>query len=407
MSGDREGSAPGAPRPEGPPGKRDGNGETACPRCGRRHPSIANFCLRCGVPLRGAAAAPGEPGGLALSLPEAPPSPAAASSASLALNSLAALDRADATRPSPAAAGRVFAGRFRIGKVLGRGGLGVVYRAWDERGQEPVALKVLLPELMQDPGLLERFRDQVEILTRLSHPRIVPLLDAGSAEDVAWLAMPVMGGGSLRAWIRARRARRRTREDLLRALGWAWQVLDGLAYAHRFVVHRDLKPENILLDGEGFARIADFDLAKYRKASPITLTGQAVGTAYYMAPEQIRDPSAVTPAADQFSLGVTVYEMLSGELPVGAFRPLSRLVRGTPPGLDEFLARLLAYEPPDRFPDAARAAWALAEVLQRIVRPAEAPSGAARPRRPSAFLDWLVGRLVRGEGAGGEGGRER
>jgi len=361
---------PGSATPEGPSpsGTRPPAGATrACPRCRRPQPPLAVYCRRCGIPLREPPAGDGDPGSLALSLPEAGGAGAGALTASRALNSLAALDRADASRADPAAAGSLIAGRYRIEKVLGRGGLGVVYRAWDAAEARPVALKVLLPELMEDPGILRRFRDQMETLTRLSHERIVPVWDAGTAEGAAFLVMPVMPGGALRSWIRARRARRRTRDDLVRALAWVFQAAEGLAYAHRsLVVHRDLKPENVLLDGEGFARIADFDLAKLRRASPITLTGQAVGTAYYMAPEQIRDPARVTASADLFSLGVVLYELVSGELPIGSFRPLTKLVRGLPAEIDEVASRLMAYGPEDRYRTASAAGEAIGGVLERM-----------------------------------------
>jgi serine/threonine protein kinase len=289
-------------------------------------------------------------------------------------------------------------GRYRLVRAVGRGGLGVVYRATDENTGRLVAAKILLNSLMNDPSILRRFKEQVLPLQRLRHRRILPVLDAGSTESCAYLILPLLPGSTLRSWIRAKRPRRRTREDLIRAVGWARQIAEGLAYAHRFIVHRDLKPENVLLDGDGNAVIADFDLAKFRRASPLTLTGQSFGTAYYMAPEQIRDPARVDGRADQFSLGVLLYETITGLLPAGAFRPVSRLLRGVPEGLDGAILRLLSAEPAGRYPNARAVAAALGRILGVLASPpSKGDEGKTAPSSsPPPLLRRLAEHLLSG-----------
>ncbi|MHC5038585.1 MAG: serine/threonine-protein kinase [Planctomycetota bacterium] len=367
-----------------------------CPQCGRDVPDLAKFCNRCGAPQDETLRASGE--SVHLSIPSHRPlSTLAPLSRSQAFNSLVALDRTESRAQVPAASGALLADRYRIVRVIGRGGLGVVYRAWDEEGDRFVAAKILLPALMKDPSTLQRFEGQVLPLAQLHHERIVPILDAGSTGEIAYLIMPLLPGGTLRNWIQSKRPRRRTQEDLLRIVGWGRQVAEGLAYAHRFIVHRDLKPGNILLDGQGFARIADFDLAKFRRANPLTMTGQSFGTAYYMAPEQIRDPGGVDGRADLFSLGVILYEAVTGALPVGAFRPPSRIVRGCPRALDEIVLTLMAFEPQARVPNAQMVVRGLGRILGFLARRAGLqPEGKVpQGRQTTPFFRSLVEHFLR------------
>jgi serine/threonine protein kinase len=307
---------------------------------------LAKFCNRCGASLEETDSAEAVPLHLSLPSHRAQPSLPPASP-SQALNSLVALDRSSPPSPHPAASGALLGGRYRIIRAVGRGGLGVVYRATDEKTGRLVAAKVLLTSLMNDPRILQRFEGQVQPLQRLDHPHIVPVLDAGSTEACAYLIMPLLPGGTLRTWIRAKRPRRRSREDLLRAVGWARQIAEGLTYAHRFVVHRDLKPENVLLDANGNAVIADFDLAKFRRAS----------------------------------------ETITGLLPAGAFRPVSRLLRGVPDGLDEAILRLLSAGPAGRYPNARSVATVLGKILGVLASPPTEPGkGKTSPSRSAPPL---------------------
>ena len=235
--------------------------------------------------------------------------------------------------------------------VLGRGGMGVVYRARQRDLDREVALKVLLPECTQDPAFAERFEREARVLARLDHPHVVRVLDAGHTEGWYWFAMEFVDGVNLRKLIEEREVSPRE------ALSVVTQVCDALQFAHdQGVVHRDIKPENILLDRLGRVKIADFGLAKLvgRELDGITLTrsDQAMGTPQYMAPEQIRKPLTVDHRADLYSLGVVLYELLTGDLPMGNF-PLPSDRVGIDVRLDEVVLKSLEREPERRYQQAS------------------------------------------------------
>jgi hypothetical protein len=239
-------------------------------------------------------------------------------------------DSGTATCPSDGSAmipvpsvSRVVDGKYHIEQLLGRGGMGAVYRARDLRLDRLVAIKVVRPELLGDPEAHHRFRREAQIVARLQHPSIVSIFDFGTFVDGgAYLVMELVRGEDLR-----RVLLREGRLDSTRALPILSSVCAAIEAAHREgVLHRDLKPENILLPGgEITAKVLDFGVAKVMKpvaigaddhATLMTSPGTLVGTPAYMAPEQFR---GATPDArtDVFSLGVIAYEMLSGELPFG------------------------------------------------------------------------------------------
>src|SRR2546423_3378140 len=208
-------------------------------------------------------------------------------------------------------------------ELLGRGGMGSVYKARQKNLDRLVALKVIPPEAAKDPTFAERFQREARAMARLNHANIVTVYDFGQVGDLYYLLMEYVDGVNLR---HALHASRLAPEE---ALAIVPQICDALQYAHdQGVVHRDIKPENILLDRLGRVKIADFGLAKMLGKSPenFTLTGtqQVMGTPRYMAPEQIEKPSSVDHRADIYSLGVVFYEMLTGELPMGRFQPPSQ-----------------------------------------------------------------------------------
>jgi serine/threonine protein kinase len=195
--------------------------------------------------------------------------------------------------------------------MIGRGGMGVVYRARQRSLDRVVALKILPPEVAEDPAFADRFTREARALARLSHPHIVAVHEAGEADGLYYLVMELVDGPNLRE---AQAAGRLAPEE---ALAIVPQICDALQYAHdQGVVHRDVKPENILLDRGGRVKIADFGLAKIlrRSSEDRTLTGtdQVMGTLHYMAPEQMTSPLEVDHRADIYSLGVVFYEMLTG-----------------------------------------------------------------------------------------------
>ena len=200
---------------------------------------------------------------------------------------------------------------FIIRERIGHGGMSSVYRAHQPAVHRDVALKVIsLSEDHIDEHFRDRFAQEAELIARLEHIHILPIYDYGVVDDLAFIAMRLLTGGSLQTLI----AQKSVTFD--RAADLFVQIANGLNFAHsRGVVHRDLKPANILLDEVGNAYIADFGLAKILGSSlEFTNNENIVGTPHYMAPEQIRG-SSVTPRSDIYSLGVLFYQMLCGNLP--------------------------------------------------------------------------------------------
>ncbi|MBL8725583.1 MAG: serine/threonine protein kinase [Planctomycetes bacterium] len=251
--------------------------------------------------------------------------------------------------------------------LLGQGGMSTVYRVRQKSLGRTLALKILAPKLAADPQFTTRFAREAHALAQLDHPRILKVLDFGQRQGFCYLLTEYVDGIDLR---RLMAMGRLAPEEALRLCP---QLCDALRYAHeRGVVHRDIKPENILIDQEGQAKVADFGLARIvdeGPAAPLTRTSQVLGTPHYMAPEQWRS-GAVDHRADIFALGVVLYEMLTGQLPLGAFAPPSQQ-QGVPHGLDAVVRRALAQDPERRYQRVAD--------LERDLRGvgAEAPRAAA------------------------------
>ena len=232
---------------------------------------------------------------------------------------------------------------LEILELIGHGGMSAVFRARQPRLDRMVALKVLPKSLAATPGFAERFTREGRVLARLSHPNIVTVHDFGESGGFCFLIMEYVDGVNLR---QAMRAGRFTPEQ---ALGIIPVMCEALQYAHsQGVLHRDIKPENILLDAKGRVKIADFGIAKILDEKGdggmmLTQSGARLGTAPYMAPEQIEKPGSVDHRADIYSLGVVFYEMLTGELPLGRFAAPSEksAVNGN---MDEVVFRALAKE---------------------------------------------------------------
>ncbi len=241
--------------------------------------------------------------------------------------------------------------QLEILALLGQGGMGAVYKARQTKLDRLVALKVLPPEVARDSAFAERFTREARSLARLSHPHIVTVHDFGDVNGLYYFTMEYVAGRNLRGLLQ---------EGPLppaQARSLVLQICEALQYAHdEGLVHRDIKPENILLDGKGRVKIADFGLAKLVGLTPtyLTLTGthEVMGTLLYMAPEQMKQAHGVDHRADLYSLGVILYEMLTGELPLGRFAPPSRKA-GVDERLDEVVLKALAREPAERYQDAA------------------------------------------------------
>ena len=230
--------------------------------------------------------------------------------------------------------------QLEIVELIGRGGMGFVYKARQPRLDRYVALKVLPQRLANEPGFRERFTREGRMLARLNHPNIVSVFDFGESGGFFYLLMEYVDGVNLRQAMRAGRF------TLAQALKVVPEICGALSYAHgEGVLHRDIKPENILLDTKGRVKIADFGIAKLvgEAESHLTATDARLGTPHYMAPEQIERPSEVDHRADIYSLGVVFYEMLTGELPLGHFKPPSER-SPLDPRVDEVVMRALARE---------------------------------------------------------------
>lgn len=241
---------------------------------------------------------------------------------------------------------------YEITSTLGRGAMGTVYQATQLSLDRPVAVKVMSLDLVKQNEFVLRFRREAAALAALAHPNVVAIIDQGNVGDNWFLVMEFVQGPTLRQLLSKRSLRT---SDIF---SLAIQIGRGLDYAHtKGVVHRDLKPENVLLSDGGsqgyVAKICDFGLADmlYSNRSFVNLTGTniSMGTVNYMAPEQRRDAGRVDQRADVFSYGVLLYEMLTGQLPVGRYPEPSQRNRGLDPRLDPVILGALEGDPRRRF----------------------------------------------------------
>lgn len=264
--------------------------------------------------------------------------------------------------------GQVLDGRYEIRSVLGRGGMAVVYRAYQPAMEREVAIKVIAPEVASGRDFIERFEREARIVAKLEHPHILPVYDFGNFKGQVYLVMRLLESGDLKD--RLRRGRLGLHESN-RLLG---QLASALTYAHeRGIIHRDLKPQNVMMDVNDNPYLTDFGIAKALGATTqVTATGAIMGTPSYMAPEQWRS-EAVDARTDIYALGVIAYLMLTGTLPFEADTPFSLMymhldefpepleMRNAelPSNLTEVVFKALAKEPSERFPSAVAFAAAL------------------------------------------------
>ncbi len=240
---------------------------------------------------------------------------------------------------------------YRLEKLVGVGGMGEVHQATQLSLGRTVAVKLLNSELARDNSFVARFQKEAAALAALSHPHIVSIVDKGHAQGSYYLVMEFVDGPSLRE-------RMRSRLDVPTALRLMVEICRAVDYAHgRGVIHRDLKPENILFDQQagGLAKVTDFGLASFLDEGSgarfaLTSTSVAMGTLSYMAPEQRVDAKSADERADVFSLGVILYELLTGEVPLGTFDLPSRRKPGVDARLDPIVTRCLKPDPADRYP---------------------------------------------------------
>jgi serine/threonine protein kinase/Flp pilus assembly protein TadD len=251
-----------------------------CPKCDFENPADTKFCGNCAEPLH-------------------PPEEESARPT-----------KTLQTTPVELKTGTIFAGRFEVIEELGKGGMGKVYKVLDKEVNEKIALKLLKPEIATDEKTIERFRNELKFARKIGHPNVCRMYDLNREEDTHYITMELVSGEDLKSTIT-----RIGQFPIGKAMSIAKQVCDGLAEAHRLgVVHRDLKPQNIMLDKEGNARIMDFGIARSLKAKGLTGAGVMIGTPEYMSPEQV-EVKDVDQRSDIYSLGVILYEMVTGRLP--------------------------------------------------------------------------------------------
>jgi len=259
--------------------------------------------------------------------------------------------------------GEVLLDRYELEELVGSGGMSSVYRAHDRLLDRTVALKVLHEHHLHDPEYVERFRREARSAAVLSHPNIVTVIDRGEHDGHQFIVFEYVGGENLKRLIEQRKPL-----PVATALELAIQIARGLSFAHRSgLVHRDVKPQNVLLNGDGQAKVTDFGIARSLDVQRgMTQTGTVLGTSDYIAPEQAQGKH-VDEQTDVYSLGVVLYELLTGEVPfpgenfvavamqhINDPAPSVRAKRpDVPPRVDAAAQRAMAKDPSDRFPTMA------------------------------------------------------
>jgi serine/threonine-protein kinase len=298
-------------------------------------PDGAKFCTQCGTDLTDPGSGPRTPG-------------AAEQTAPTSVGGVNLYDRLKAA----------LGDRYEMGDLLGRGGMGAVFKATDTALERPVAVKVLPPELAHDDKFVGRFEREARTAAKLDHPGIIPIYAVEHKEDLYYFVMKYVTGRSLDQLIAAGPLPIDTCQRIL------WESACALGHAHqRGVVHRDVKPANIMIDDAGRAMLTDFGISKQSQAaSQFTATGQVIGTPHYMSPEQAKG-IAVDGRSDQYSLGVVGYKMLSGRLPFAEesvhtviykhifeeATPVEQIRTDCPANVAAAIKRAMAKAPEDRF----------------------------------------------------------
>ena len=361
-----------------------------CPKCHFENPTDTKFCGECGTPIH-------------------PSEEIFVSRTRTILKSIEEL-----------VPGTTLAGKYKIIEVLGRGGMGIVYKAEDTKLKRNVALKFLPPELIQNEEAKERFVLEAQAAAALSHPNVCTIHEIDEEEDRSFIAMEYVDGQSLRAKIE------KGPLELDEALNISIQVAEGLEEAHKKgIIHRDIKSANIMVTDRGQAKIMDFGLAKVKRGTLLTREGTTLGTVAYMSPEQARG-EVIDHRSDIWSLGVVIYEMLTGQLPFKGDREasilysvvheepklLKEIKRDLPPELQQIINRALKKKPESRYSsapeiskdlkkyqDSLRAeemgAFYLRTLLRRIRRPQIAVPAVIMVLAISLFAVWFFNRQTK------------
>ena len=319
--------------------------------------------------------------------------------------------------------GALLDGRYRLGTVLARGGMSVVYRGVDTRLDRPVAIKVMDPRLAADPAFRARFEREARAAARIDHPAVVDVHDQGAgglgegAAPVVFLIMELVEGGTLRDVLAAKGAL-----DVAAAVAVLGPVLAGLAEAHRAgLVHRDVKPENVLISRTGVVKVADFGLVTAAAQAGGSHAGLILGTVAYLSPEQVAS-GAADARSDVYAVGVLAYELLTGAAPYTGDTPISvayrhvhdevpapsTIARDVPPELDDLVVRATRRDPAARPADAAAFLAELCRIAERagVPRlPPPLPPDDADPGDDPVFAETVAVETRSAAGAGPRGTR--
>jgi serine/threonine protein kinase len=342
--------------------------EVICPACRTANPSNSRFCASCAAPLKG-------------------PGTEAASNGSKTV-------RASTVEM---ARGNRLAGRYEIIEELGQGGMGKVFKVYDHKISEVIALKLIRPEIGVQEKAIERFKNELKFTRKIAHRNICRMYDLGETDFVYYITMEYVAGEDLKRFVK--------RAGVLhagKAISIARQVCEGLAEAHRDgAVHRDLKPQNIMIDQEGNAKIMDFGIARFTDMDRMTGSGVMIGTPEYMSPEQA-ELKEVDARADLYALGVVLFEMVTGKMPFEGNTPLSlamkhktekpRNVRELNPqisvGLAAVIAKCLEKDRDKRYATADELKTALESVdkdlatVERVILPKNMKTKAVKEKAP-------------------------
>jgi len=320
-----------------------------CPKCGETNPGDQSTCGRCGG-----------------TLPK------------VRVQSGGAQRQSPAGRPAHQTfqKGQVVANRYTILDVIGRGGMGCIYKVYDNTLKEEVALKTLLPQYVQDKLVVDRFFNEARIARQLSHPGIVRVHDIGIADRSVYISMELLKGQSLRSMMDGMGPGRRV--PVKSTLQIMIQLCTALEYAHQFTVHRDIKPENVMILPNGTVKLMDFGISKLMSNQSMTATSVIMGTPHYMSPEQIKDSRNVDARADVYSIGVMLYEILTGNLPTGIPKPASQIIKDLPPSLDPIVEKCVEPQPINRYQNVSDLKQALTSNLE-IVAGGSVVAGSSAP----------------------------
>jgi len=303
-----------------------------CPKCGADNAAETRFCGQCGAPLP--TFRPVADG--AKERPDSSPSEIQAETLSLPVRELKT--------------GTLFAGRYQVIEELGRGGMGRVYKVLDREVEEKVALKLIRPDIAGDEETIRRFRSELRLARQVAHPNVCRMHDLGRFEGTYYITMEYVSGEDLKSTLK-----RMGPLGAGKVVSVARQIAAGLSEAHRLgIVHRDLKPQNVMVDREGTVRIMDFGIARSARARGDTGPAMLVGTPDYMSPEQA-EGREVDARSDTYSLGVVLYELLTGRFPSAADGPPdpAKAAAQVPETLSRIILKCLEKDRAKRYPSAS------------------------------------------------------